>query len=108
MYFVIKFYFNHYRASRSSSESRKVRRISSKIARFRSFFLFVRPLQIRVGPFFNMFPLRYISSYYIKCFGVCGSGHYSRGRVRKTPHGSNFGNSRTKMQVYHLFICESE
>ena len=108
MYYVIQFYFNHYRASRSRSKSRKVRRISSKIARYRSFFLFVRPLQIRVGPFFNTFPLRYISTYYIKCFGVCGFGHYSRGRVGKTPHGSNFGNSRTKMQVYHLFIQESE
>ena len=100
---MIKFYFNHYRAPRSRSKSRKVRRISSKIARFRSFFLFVWPLQIRVGPFFNMFPLRYISTYYIKCFGVFGSGHYNRGRVGKTPHGSNFGNSRTKMQVCHSY-----
>ena len=108
MYLVIKFYFNHYRASRSRFKSRKVRRINSKIARFRSFFLFVRPLQIRVGPVINMFPLRYISTYYIKCFGVCGSGYCGRGRVGKTPQGSNFGNFRTKMQVYHLFIHESE
>ena len=108
MYYVIKFYFNHYRASRSRSKSRKVGRISSKIALFRSFFLFVRPFQIRVGPFFNMFPLRYISTYYIKCFGVCGSGYCGRGRVGKTSQGSNFGNFRTKMQVYHLFIHESE
>ena len=108
MYYVINFYFSHYRASRSRYKSRKVRRISSKIARFRSFFLFVRPLQIRVGPFIIMFPLRYISTYYFKCSGVCGSGHYSRERVGKTLRGSNFGNSRMKIQVYNLFIHESE
>ena len=28
------------------------------------------------------------------------------GGVGKTPRGSIFGNSRTKKQVYHLFICE--
>ena len=85
-----------------------MRRISSKNARFRPFFLFLQPFLIRVGPFINMFRLRYISTYYIKCFGVCGSGYCGRGRVGKTPQGSNFGNFRTKMQVYHLFIHESE
>ena len=55
MYYVIKFYLNNYRASRSRYKSRKLRRISSKIARFRSFFLFVQPLLKRVGPFINLF-----------------------------------------------------
>ena len=96
MYYVIKFYLKHYRASRSSYKSRKVRRISSKNARFCPFFLFLQPFLIRVGPVINMFRLRNISTYYFKCFRVCGSGYYGRGRVRKTPRGSNFGNSRTK------------
>ena len=108
MYHAIKFYSNHYRALRLSFKSRKVGRVSSKIARFRHFFLFLQPLLIRVGPYINMFPLHYISTYYLKCFGVCWSRHYGRGRVGKTPRGSNFGNSRTKIQVYHLFICESD
>ena len=94
MYYVIKFYLNHYRASRSRYISHKVRRISSKITRFRSFFLFVGPFLIRNGPFLNMFPLRCISTYYFKCFGVCGSGPFGRARVGKTPRGSNFGNSQ--------------
>ena len=97
MYYEIKFYLKHYRASRSRYKSRKVRRISSKNARFRPFFLFLQPFLIKVGPFINMFPLRYISTYYSKCFGVCGFKHYGRGRVGKTPRGLNFGNSRTKM-----------
>ena len=108
MYYVIKFYLKHYRASRSRYKSRKVRRISSKNARFLPFFLFFQPFLIRVGPVVNMFCLCYISTYYSKCFRVCGSGYYGRGRVRKTPQGSNFGNSRTKKQVYHLFIGESD
>ena len=108
MYYVIKFYSNHYRAPRSRYKSRKVRRISSKNARFRPFFLFLQPFLIRVGPVIFMFRLRYMSTYYFKCFGVCGSGYCGRGRVGKTPQGSNFGNFRTKMQVYHLFIHESE
>ena len=108
MDYVIKFYLKHYRASRSRYKSRLLGRISSKITRFRSFFLFVRPFLTRNGPFINLFPLRYISTYCLKCFGVFGSGYNGRGRVEKTPRGSNFGNSRTKKQVYHLFICESE
>ena len=108
MYYEIKFYFKHYRASRSRYKSRKVHRISSKNARFRPFFLFLQPFSIRVGPVINMFCLCYISTYYLKCFRVCGSGYCGRERVGKTPSGSNFGNSRTKKQVYHLFICESE
>ena len=99
MYYVIKFYLKHYRASRSSYKSRKVRRISSKNARFCPFFLFLQPFLIRVGPVINMFRLRNISTSYFKCFRVCGSGYYGRGRVRKTPRGSYFGNSRTKKQV---------
>ena len=105
---AIKFYLNHYRALISRFKSFKVGRISSKIARFRHLLLFLQPLLIRVGPLLYLFPLRYISTYYFKCFGVCGSGHYGRGRVGKTPRGSNFGNSRTKIQVYHLFIRESD
>ena len=108
MYYVIKFYLKHYRASRSRYKSRKVRRISSKNARFCPFFLILQPFLIRVGPVINMFRLRNISTYYFKCFRVCGSGYYGRGRVRKTSRGSNFGNSRTKKKVYHLFICESD
>ena len=90
MYFVIKFYLNHYRASRSRYESHKVRRISSKIVRFRSFFLFVWPLLIRVEPFINLFPLRYISTYYLKHSTACGSGQRVRGNVPITPHDSGF------------------
>ena len=108
MYYVIKSYLNDYRASRSRYKSHKVRRISSKNARFRPFFSFYSPFLIRVGPVINMFRLRCISTYYFKCFRVCGSGYCGRGRVGKTPRGSNFGNSRTKKQVYHTFICESE
>ena len=96
MYYEIKFHLNHYRASTSRYKSRKVRRISSKNARFRPFFLFLQPFWIRVGPVINMFRLRYISTYYFKCFRVCGSGYCGRGRVGKTPRGSNFGNSSTK------------
>ena len=96
MYYVIKFYLKHYQASRSSYRSRKVRRISSKNARFCPFFLFSQPFLIRVGPVINMFRLRNISTYYFKCFRVCGTGYYGRARVRKTPRGSYFGNSRTK------------
>ena len=105
---MIKFYLKHYRASRSRYKSRKVGRISSKIARFRPFFLFLQPLLIRVGPFNNLFLLHYISTYHLKCFGVCGSGYYGKGRVGKTPRGSNFGNSCTKIQVYYLFIRKSD
>ena len=83
MYYVIKFYLNHYRASRSRYKSRKVLRISSKNARFRPFFLFLQPFLIRAGPVINMFRLRYISTYYLKCFRVCGSGHYGKGEGRK-------------------------
>ena len=68
MYYVIKFYSNHYRAPRSRYKSRKVRRISSKNARFRPFFLFLQPFLIRVGPVINMFRLCYIRTYYFKCF----------------------------------------
>ena len=100
MYYVIKFYSKHYRASRSRYKSRKVRRISSKNARFRTFFLFFQPFLIRIGPVSNMFCLRYIRTYYLKCFRVCGSGYCGWGRVGKTPRGSKFGNSRTKIQVY--------
>ena len=32
----------------------------------------------------------------------------ARGRVGKTPRGSNFGNSCTKIQVFYLFIRESD
>ena len=60
MYYVIKFYLKHYRASRSRYKSHEVRRISSKIARFRLFFLFLQPLLIRDGPFINMLLLGYI------------------------------------------------
>ena len=108
MYYAIKFYSNHYRALRSRYKSRKEGRISSKIVRFRPFFLFFQPLLIRVGPFINLFPLHYISTYYLKCFGVCGSGYNGKGRVGKTPRGSNFGNSCTKIQVFYLFIRESD
>ena len=83
IYYAIKFYSNHYRALRSRYKSRKVGRISSKIVRFRPFFSFLQPLLIRVGPFINMFPLHYISTYYLKCFGVCGSGYYGKGEGRK-------------------------
>ena len=82
--------------------------MSSKIARFRPFFLFLQPFLVRVGHFIVMIRLHYISTYYFKCFLVCGSGYCGRGRVGKTPQGSNFGNFRTKMQVYHLFIHESK
>ena len=105
---AIKFYSNHYPSLRSKFKSFKVGRISSKIARFRPLFLFLQPLLIRVGPLLYLFLLHHISTYYFKCFGVCGSGHYGRGRVGKTPRGSNFGNSLTKIQVYHLLIRESD
>ena len=83
MYYAIKFHSNHYRALRSRYKSRKVGLISSKIVRFRNFFSFLQPLLIRVGPFINLFPLHYISTYYLKCFGVCGSGYYGKGEGRK-------------------------
>ena len=85
MYYVIKLYLKHYRASRSRYKSRKVRRISSKIARFRSFFLFVWPLQIRVGPFFNISPLRYISTYYISVLEYVGPGIIAGGGSERHP-----------------------
>ena len=90
MYYVIKFYLNHYRASRSRYESRKLRRISSKIARFRSFFLFVRPLLKRVGPFINLFPSRYISTYYLKHSTAYGFWQVVSGTIPITPHDSGF------------------
>ena len=90
MYYVIKFYLNHYRASRSRYESRKLRRISSKIARFRFFFLFVRPLLKRAGPFINLFSLRYISTYYLKHSTAYGSWQVVSGTVPITPHDSGF------------------
>ena len=108
MYYEIKFHLKHYRASRSRYKSRKVRRISSKNARFRPFFLFVRSFLIRDGPFIYLFPLRFIRTYCLKCFGGFGSGHYGRVRVGMTPRGSNFGNFCTKIQVYYLFIRESD
>ena len=79
MYYEIRFYLKHYRASRSRYKSRKVRRISSKNGRYRPFFLFLQPFLIRVGPFINMFRLRYIRNCYFKCSRVCGSGYYGRG-----------------------------
>ena len=76
---AIKFYSNHYRALISRFKSFKVGRISSLIARFRHLFLFLQPLLIRVGPLLYLFPLHYISTYYFKCFGVCGSEHMAEG-----------------------------
>ena len=90
MYYVIKFYLIHYRASRSRYKSRKLRRISSKIERFRSFFLFVRPLLKRVGPFINLFSLRYNSTYYLKHSTVYGSWQVVSGTVPITPHDPGF------------------
>ena len=70
MYHAIKFCSNHYQALRSRFKSRKVGRISAKIARYRPFFLLLQHLLIRVGPFINLFPLHYISNYYFRCFGL--------------------------------------
>ena len=90
MYYVIKFYLKHYRASRSRYKSRKVRRISSKNARFRPFFLFIQPFLIRVGPFIYIFRLHYISIYYLKHSIAYGSGQVVRGTIPFTPHDSRF------------------
>ena len=90
MYYVMNFYLNNYRASRSSYKSCNLRWISSKIARFRFFFLFVRPLLKRVGLFINLFYLRHISTYYLKHSIAYGSWQVVSGTVPITPHDSGF------------------
>ena len=62
-----------------------MRRISSKIARFRPFFSFLRPLLIRDGPFINLFLFRYISTYYLKYFEYVGPAIMAGGGSERQP-----------------------
>ena len=56
----------------------------------------------------NMFPFKYIGTYYLKHFKVYGSGHGVMGPTKDARDSNSENYAWNCKQVYILFIHESE